>query len=180
MALQDPPGGVDVLFSHEAPAGIPVFGDATVNGFADEKVVAYCDAQRVLLHEALDAATPTWALHGHRHHFHTGTVHGTRRDGQLYTTQVIGLDRHGEPGNAAVLDVATARDAGSARPLIIPALSKRPWSRSPSEVARLAAAHRSAAPQQPSPSSVRSVPEGVMSRNPWKACAAAIPGCVPS
>jgi hypothetical protein len=46
-----PPGGVDVLLSHEAPAGIPVFGDATVNGFADEKVVAYCYAQRVLLRE---------------------------------------------------------------------------------------------------------------------------------
>ena len=64
MALQDPPGGVDVLLSHEAPAGIPVFGDATVNGFADEKVVAYCYAQRMLLREALDTATPTWALHG--------------------------------------------------------------------------------------------------------------------
>lgn len=64
MALQDPPGGVDVLLSHEAPAGIPVFGDATVNGFADENVVAYCCAQWVLLREALDAATPTWALHG--------------------------------------------------------------------------------------------------------------------
>lgn len=125
-----PPGGVDVFLSHEAPAGIPVFGDAKVNGFAYEEVVAYCFTQRVLLREALDAASPTWALHGHWHHFHTTTVHGLRRDGQRYTTQVIGLDRDGEPGKAAVLDVAAVRDVGGARPLIIPALSQRSWSRS--------------------------------------------------
>ena len=120
-----PPGGVDVFLSHEAPAGIPVFGDATVNGFADDKVVAYCWAQRVLLREALDAATPTWALHGHWHHFHTGTVHGTRRDGQPYTTRVLGLDRDGEPGNAAVLDATAATDAGPSVPLILPPPSER-------------------------------------------------------
>lgn len=116
MALQAPPGGVDVLLSHEAPAGIPV-------------LAMRCERFR-------------------------------RGEGGGLLLRPTGAAPRGPRRRNS--------DVGVARPLIIPALSKRPWSRSPSEVARLAAAHRSAAPEQPSPSSVRSVPEVVMSRNPGR------------
>ena len=104
-----PPQRVDVFLSHEAPAGVTVIPGEPVNGIADEPVIAYCARQRDLLQQAFDAARPRWAFHGHWHLFHTATFAGVDPAGDPFTSTVVGLDRDGETGNAAILNADLER-----------------------------------------------------------------------
>ncbi|MFM2437571.1 MAG: phage Thibault [Actinomycetota bacterium] len=98
-----PPERIDVFLSHEAPAGVTVIPGERVNGIADEAVIAYCARQRERLQRAFAAARPHWAFHGHWHLFHTARLTTETPAGTSFETEVVGLDRDGETGNAAIL-----------------------------------------------------------------------------
>ena len=83
---------LDVLVTHDAPAGI----DLPTSWRLPPTDEARCLAQRELVRRALDATSPTLAVHGHWHHRHTT---------ELGTTQVVGLSCDGLDDSWAVLDL---------------------------------------------------------------------------
>lgn len=87
---------LDVLFTHDAPAGVyrpksrrPVWLTPDVEN--------YCEMQRVLLRQAVDAVRPQAMYHGHWHQWFDDILDGVHvsADGahHEYRTRVVGLTR---------------------------------------------------------------------------------------
>ena len=95
--LANAPDGLDVLFSHDAPAGV-----AGLKGLPESLIPAWilaeCKAVRDLLQIAVERTEPDLLFHGHWHQ----TNHEHICDGN---TQVFGLNRDGQPGNIAILNL---------------------------------------------------------------------------
>ncbi|EFQ84359.1 Ser/Thr phosphatase family protein [Aeromicrobium marinum DSM 15272] len=89
------PAGLDVLLTHDVPAGVPVVGDYPL----DNTTTMLAQVSRDLLGEAVAAAKPRRVFSGHWHqrlsHLHNHS------DGT--TTVVDVLDRDRRSGNAVVL-----------------------------------------------------------------------------
>jgi hypothetical protein len=83
---------LDILLTHEAPAGVHRPGTRQGPWFTED-VTHDCWTQRVRLRNATDNTQPAWLIHGHWHHNFEDTLEGTQPNGQPYTTNVIGLSK---------------------------------------------------------------------------------------
>jgi hypothetical protein len=96
---------VDVMLTHEAPAGLRRVGMTPKPQWFTPEVEHYVWNQRVLLREALDTVRPRWLAHGHWHEWFRDAWDGTDENGRDYTCDVLGLDCDGTPNNLAVADL---------------------------------------------------------------------------
>lgn len=85
-------GPADIVLCHDAPAGIPA-----ANRTGDEPT----RRNRQRIRTVVDAVRPQLVLHGHLHHYHETALPAD--DG--HQTYVVGLDAHGAPNSAAILDL---------------------------------------------------------------------------
>jgi hypothetical protein len=105
------PGDVDVIVSHDCPAGIQVPGwhaeekQGLANGFPPE-AVAESEAHRALLAAICEVTAPAHLFHGH--------YHSRYRDELALGTAVCGLDKDGSSAEKNTL-IVTAEDLN--RPL---------------------------------------------------------------
>lgn len=97
-------GRVDVMLSHEAPAGL-TRGTAPLPTWVSPEVRHDCWTQRVLLREATDAARPRALVHGHWHAYYRDNLEGLGPDDSEYFCEVTGLDMDGMPSNLMIADV---------------------------------------------------------------------------
>ena len=95
--LANAPDGLDVLFCHDAPAGV-----RGLRGMPDALIptwiLAECKDVQGLLQDAVEGTEPRLVFHGHWHERN----HEHIRDGD---TEVFGLDRDGRVGCFAVLNL---------------------------------------------------------------------------
>lgn len=96
---------VNIMLTHEAPAGLVTRRSMRA---VSPEIEHYCWAQRVLLREAVDTATPDVLVHGHWHYRHTSTLEGVNMALEAYETTLIGLDMNGSPGNLITGHLAPA------------------------------------------------------------------------
>lgn len=94
---------VDVMLTHEAPAGLRRIGFPQLPSWVTPEIEHYTWTQRVLLRDTLDRVEPLWLLHGHWHQWYRDEYDGENPDNQHeYTCQVIGLNMDGTPRNTVV------------------------------------------------------------------------------
>ena len=103
-------GKVDILVSHDVPAGGPLDEMLKSVGYKHD---ADSKAQRELLRELCFVAQPDLILHGHYHHRYSGEIvlsadfsdRGMTDGGAdfIHTIQVEGLDRDGTKGDSIAL-----------------------------------------------------------------------------
>ena len=108
--LANAPGGLDVLFCHDAPAGVAGL-KGLPQALIPDWILAECREVRDLLREAVERTEPGLVFHGHCHQ----SNHEHIRDGD---TEVFGLNRDGKAGSIAVLhleDAGRAQFAGKQR-----------------------------------------------------------------
>lgn len=91
--------GIDILITHEAPAGVPLRGMQPMPRWATPDVQNYCNLQRVLLRNALDATAPYSLVHGHWHEWRRTQLEAVQPNGHDYTTDIISLDCDGKDNN---------------------------------------------------------------------------------
>ena len=89
--------GVDIMVTHEAPAGITL--GTKGGGGVPPEIEHYCYKQRILVRDAVDMATPKTLIHGHWHKFYRDTLNGVSELGLPYSTDVIGLNMDGTESN---------------------------------------------------------------------------------
>jgi hypothetical protein len=80
--------GVDVLFTHDAPALPPGF-----EPYGDDTMQAACDRSIAQVARAAEATNPTLLMHGHYHHRYTGLFGSAQIEGLASDEQ---SSRHGE------------------------------------------------------------------------------------
>ena len=90
-------GGLDVLFCHDAPAGVRGLRSG-LDYRPPAQIEAAASDVRALLRDVVDRTGPRLVFHGHWHHPNREHLAGTG-------AEVIGLDADGRPGSAAVLDL---------------------------------------------------------------------------
>jgi Icc-related predicted phosphoesterase len=91
---------VDVMITHEAPAGLRRLGITTAPAWLTPEVEAYCYAQRVRLREAMDEVAPRSLVHGHWHASFRDAWEGLTSTGVDYRCDVTGLPEDDNPSNA--------------------------------------------------------------------------------
>ena len=105
--LANTSGGLDVLFCHDAPAGV-----AGLKGLPPalipDWILAECRDVRDLLRETVEQTAPDLVFHGHWHQSNFDHI----RDGH---TEVFGLNRDGKSDNIALLDLHEPASAQFAR-----------------------------------------------------------------
>ena len=105
--VDNAPGGLDVLFCHDAPAGV-----RGLRGGLPWQIPANIEAEaddvRRLLRAAVDRTEPGIVFHGHWHQRNHVQLPGT-------ASEVFGLAADGWPGCAAILDTAAQRAGYLAR-----------------------------------------------------------------
>lgn len=111
-------GQVDVMVTHDCPAGVPIPGLGATS--YPPEAVTLARAHRELLRQVVDHVRPTHLFHGHFH-----VKHRAELDlGDGLSCVVRGLDMNGTGGKAyehvdldlLVLEVALAREAAATRP----------------------------------------------------------------
>ncbi len=95
--LANAPDGLDVLFCHDAPAGVEGL-KGLPPALIPDWILAECREVRSLLRDAVERTEPRLVVHGHWHQ----TNHEYIRAGK---TEVFGLNRDGTSGCVAVLDL---------------------------------------------------------------------------
>lgn len=92
---------VDVLLSHESPAGVrmPSWASSARPVWFTHEIEYYCWTQRVRLREAMDQIMPAHNIHGHWHTRSTQRLDGVGPEGREYTCQVTCLDMDGTSAN---------------------------------------------------------------------------------
>lgn len=108
---------LDILLSHEAPAGLRRTGMSKPS-YLTEEVEYYCYQQRVRLRDAADATTPLWLVHGHWHEWHRDHFTGVSGSGVEYTTNVVSLNRDGATYNCMVASLVPG--VGLTKPSVFP------------------------------------------------------------
>lgn len=96
---------LDILLTHEAPAGVARRGAIPRPLWLTPEVEHYCWTQRVRLRGAVDTTAPARLFHGHWHYWAVDTLDGARPDGTDYTCQVLGLPADGDRRNTVVVDL---------------------------------------------------------------------------
>ena len=99
--MDNAPGGLDVLFCHDAPAGARGLRSG-LPWPVPAHIQAEADDVRWLLRAAVDRTQPGIVFHGHWHQRNHVRLPGT-------TSEVFGLAADGSPGCAVVLDTASQR-----------------------------------------------------------------------
>lgn len=94
-------GRADVMVTHDCPAGVRHSFPPPPSWWALADL-ARNDAHRERLQQITDAVRPSHLMHGHLHRAYSRIC-----DFGYGPVSVTGLDRDGEPGNYAVLDVRT-------------------------------------------------------------------------
>ena len=82
---------VDVLLSHDSPAGPKREGITSNPSWITPDVENYCWVQRVRLRRAVDTIAPYSIVHGHWHEWIRDSIEGVTVKGEPYTTQIVGL-----------------------------------------------------------------------------------------
>lgn len=90
---------VDVLLTHDAPAGLRRVGMTPKPEWFTEEIEHDAWSGRLLLREAADSVCPRWLIHGHWHAYYRDTLEGIDLAGRDYTCEVIGLADDGNPHN---------------------------------------------------------------------------------
>lgn len=90
---------VDVMLTHEAPAGV-VRNGGPLPPWAPPEVVHYCWQSRLLLTEAMGLARPRTLLHGHWHQWYDDVFEGADFD-----TRIIGLPDDGSAKNCVTATI---------------------------------------------------------------------------
>lgn len=90
-------GHADLMFTHEAPFGIPNLESRLV-GWPEPAGVLYSQESRERMRSIVDAVQPVVLFHGHHH---------VLMDSRLGNSRIVGLGRDGGEGNAAILDTRT-------------------------------------------------------------------------
>lgn len=92
---------VDVLITHEAPAGVERRGFPVLPRWVTPDVEQYCWEQRVTLRHAVDLVMPNVLVHGHWHEWRHDTLTGVGpgNPGPDYQTSVFGLGMDGDVRN---------------------------------------------------------------------------------
>lgn len=96
---------IDVLLTHEAPAGVRRVGIRRGPAWLTPEVEHYCNTQRIRLREAVDAVAPFDVVHGHWHDWYHDQIDGIRPDGTQYTSVVRGLSCDGMLEHAGIAEV---------------------------------------------------------------------------
>jgi hypothetical protein len=91
---------IDVMLTHDAPAGLRRLGMPSRPAWLTPEVEAYCDAQRVRLRAAMDEVAPRTLAHGHWHTTFRDGWDGITPDGFDYRCEVFGLAMDGIMANA--------------------------------------------------------------------------------
>lgn len=110
-------GGVDIMLTHDCPAGVKIPGFVPPADGAGRPppwpadALAAAHTSRLMLREVVDAVTPTQLFHGHFHVAYTAQLPlpGGR------TVVVRGLPREHDPGNYVHVDLATLVEANCER-----------------------------------------------------------------
>jgi Icc-related predicted phosphoesterase len=89
---------VDVLITHESPAGITMKGMVPKPRWLTPEIEHYCWTQRVRMREAVDVIMPKLNIHGHWHELSDKVLEGVSPTGVEYSTRVVGLHMEG-PAN---------------------------------------------------------------------------------
>ena len=92
---------VDVLLTHEAPAGITMqsmFANSHP-WWLTEEVLFDSHTQRVRLRNAVDVLMPRIVTHGHWHYSSRNIIEGVNLNGEDYTSVVLGLANEGSGAN---------------------------------------------------------------------------------
>lgn len=97
LAGLGPEGRVDVMLTHEAPAGLRREGMVPRPSWLSEEVEHYCWSGRVVLAEAVELARPHALLHGHWHDWYQDEFTGAG-----FSTRVWGLPEDGNFRNCLV------------------------------------------------------------------------------
>jgi hypothetical protein len=95
---------VDVLLTHDAPAGVHRPGGQLPAWFTPE-VAHDCWSQRALLRNAVDLVTPRALVHGHWHRWFEDEIDGVTSNGVRYLTRVWGLPNEGHVDNCVVAEI---------------------------------------------------------------------------
>lgn len=102
----------EVMFTHECPAGVPLFGEADAGEQAvrlfGRRGVEYAMLSREAMRAITDEVRPSLLFHGH-YHFHADhTVELTQEStGESYQLRTVGLTRDTMEKLAAVFDFST-------------------------------------------------------------------------
>jgi Icc-related predicted phosphoesterase len=91
-------GFVDVMFTHEVPADVPVRSDMELEAWTEQKA----NRSRHLLRRAVENTRPELVFSGHWHQRLTYDIDLREREG---TSRVEVLDKDGKYGNAVILDL---------------------------------------------------------------------------
>lgn len=82
---------VDVMLTHDAPAGLRRLGVRPTPVWLTPEVQEYCDVQRVRLRAAMDEVAPRSLVHGHWHGSYRDGWDGLTSTGADYRCEVVGL-----------------------------------------------------------------------------------------
>lgn len=96
---------VDVLITHDAPAGLRRPGMQPKPSFFTPEVEHYTWTQRVRLRESADQVRPRWLVHGHWHTWHRDHWIGASEDENEFRCEVVGLTCDEMERNAMVADL---------------------------------------------------------------------------
>lgn len=91
---------VDILLTHEAPAGITMI--SALGGrpaWLTEEVLYESHIQRVRLRDAVDTVIPKVVAHGHWHYLSRNEIQGVNFSGVDYSATVLGLSNEGSLDN---------------------------------------------------------------------------------
>lgn len=91
---------VDVMLTHDAPAGLRRLGVQPSPVWLTPEVQQYCEAQRIRLRTAMDVVVPRSLVHGHWHASIRDGWEGLSSTGADYRCQVFGLPEDGVLDNA--------------------------------------------------------------------------------
>lgn len=90
---------VDILLTHEAPAGVTMHSNLGNPRWLTEEVLHDSYTQRVRLRNAVDTVMPKVVTHGHWHYLSRKEIQGVSFSGVDYSTTVLGLANEGTLAN---------------------------------------------------------------------------------
>jgi Icc-related predicted phosphoesterase len=93
---------LDVLVTHEAPAGLRRVGMQPRPAWITPDIEHDCYLQRVRLRNVVDVVQPRTLVHGHWHEWITDSIDGTNPAGDSYTTSVFALAKDNMANNCIV------------------------------------------------------------------------------
>lgn len=95
-------GKADIMFTHDAPAGITMPYDGTDNGWS-AKAIRYSNEGRETLRQAVDAVKPEIIFHGH-HHLYQDVKVALNDGSDEYIVRSVGLARDTMPAANVIFD----------------------------------------------------------------------------